>query len=235
MRIKNWRSYQHYTNRSPEWVKLHFDLLTSSTWVMLDDASRVLAVACMLIASRHNGEIPEDVEYVRRVAYLNTPPDFDPLLKVGFLEKCENAGENSGGASSVLADASKVLAVDPKCLTRGEEKRGEEKRIRREEKREELASLRSQATTLHGEFNNVKLTPEEYDKLLTRHGVDALKAGIEVLSAYIETSQKGKKYTNHYAVMLKPWIWDEAALRMPTLERDRPAPRHWEANTGPVL
>lgn len=232
MKIKNWRKYQHYSNRSPDWIKLHFDLLTSPTWVTLDDASRVLAIACMLIASRHNGEIPENAEYVRRVAYLNTLPDFKPLFACGFLENSENTGENGGGASSVLADASRLQANA--CL---EKKREEEreKRIEEKEKRRELASLRSQGTTPLGEFQNVILTTEEYAKLLDKRGEEALKVGIEVLSAYIETSPKGKKYTNHYAVMLKPWVWEEVAKRMPVVERDRPAPRHWEANTGPVL
>lgn len=60
---------------------------------MLDDASRVLAVACMLIASRNSGEIPDDPEYVRRVAYLNRKPDFSPLIKTGFLTVQADASE----------------------------------------------------------------------------------------------------------------------------------------------
>lgn len=100
MRIKNWKTYQHYKKRNPPWIKLHFAMLSSADWVMLDDASRVLAIACMLLASRNEGEIPDDPEYFQRVAYLNSPPDFKPLLKCGFLED----------ASAMLADASKMLA-----------------------------------------------------------------------------------------------------------------------------
>jgi len=230
MRIKNWRDYQHYSNRTPEWIKLHFDLLTSPTWVMLDDASRVLAVACMLIASRHNGEVPENADYVRRVAYLNTIPDFKPLLACGFLEKCENTGEKDGGASSVLADASGMQASA--CL---EKNRVEENKRRREERRT-LASLRSQDSLLLGEFQNVRLTTEEYAKIKEKQGDERTKEGIEVLSAYIANSKKGQKYTNHYAVMhARSWVWDEVDKRMPVQERDKPAPRHWDANTGPVL
>lgn len=92
--VKNWQRFQHYKDRNPPWIKLHFELLSSETWVMLDDASRVLAVACMLIASRNEGMVPNNPDYVKRVAYLNTKPNFKPLIECGFLE-------------NPLADASK--------------------------------------------------------------------------------------------------------------------------------
>lgn len=86
--IKNWAEYQHYKDRNPPWVKLHWNLLTSMDWMVLDDASRVLAVACMLVASRNGGQIRADLEglkYLEKVAHLNTPPDLTPLIECGFL------------------------------------------------------------------------------------------------------------------------------------------------------
>ena len=103
--IAKWEEYQHYRDRCPPWIKLHYSLLTSPTWVMLDDAGRVLAIACMLIASRNGGDVPGDPEYMRRVAYLNNPPNFAPLLECGFLTTVPNA-------SAVLADASALKADD---------------------------------------------------------------------------------------------------------------------------
>lgn len=85
-RVKNWRQFQHYSDRNPPWIKLHFSMLSSMDWVTLDDASRVLAVACMLIASRNEGVVPSNPEYIRRVAYLNKSPNFKPLIDCGFLE-----------------------------------------------------------------------------------------------------------------------------------------------------
>ena len=85
-RVKNWRQFQHYSDRNPPWIKLHFAMLSSSDWVMLDDASRVLAIACMLIASRNDGEVPDNPDYIKRVAYLNKTPNFKPLIDCGFLE-----------------------------------------------------------------------------------------------------------------------------------------------------
>lgn len=85
-RIKRWQDFQHYRDRNPPWIKLHFALLSSQDWVMLDDASRVLAVACMLVASRHDGLVPDDPAYLKRVAYLHRTPNFKPLIDCGFLE-----------------------------------------------------------------------------------------------------------------------------------------------------
>ena len=84
-RIKNWDQFQHYKDRNPPWIKLHFALLSSEDWVVLDDASRVLAVACMLIASQNDGVVPGNLKYIKRVAYLNDEPDLTPLIDCGFL------------------------------------------------------------------------------------------------------------------------------------------------------
>lgn len=96
--VRNWRRFQHYKDRNPPWIKLHFELLASESWVMLDDASRVLAVACMLIASRNNGLVPNSPDYLKRVAYLNKPPNFKPLIDIGFLESASDCKQ-------MLADA----------------------------------------------------------------------------------------------------------------------------------
>lgn len=83
-RIANWDQYQHYKDRSPPWIKLHVDILSSKTWVMLDDESRVLALASMIIASKNSGKVPNDASYMKRVAYLKTC-NFKPLIEIGFL------------------------------------------------------------------------------------------------------------------------------------------------------
>jgi len=111
LRIRNWRKFQHYKDRSPPWIKLHYDLISSKDWVTLDDCSKLLAVVCMLIASRNDGCIPNDPEYIQRVAYLKKKVDLKPLVECGFLE----------------ADASsrkQMLADDPPEERRGEERRG---------------------------------------------------------------------------------------------------------------
>ena len=51
-----------------------------------------------------------------------------------------------------------------------------------------------------GEFKNVKLSDEEYQKLITKFGETGTKQRIENLSEYI--ASKGKKYSSHYATIL---------------------------------
>lgn len=82
--IKNWKRYQHYKDRNPPWIKLHFEMLSSEDWAMLPDASKALMIACMLIASRNEGRVPNKPAYIQRVAYMEHC-DFQPLLQSGFL------------------------------------------------------------------------------------------------------------------------------------------------------
>lgn len=130
-KIKNWQDFQHYKDRAPPWIKLHNTLLTSEVWVMGNDATRALVVASMLLASRNNandGTFNGDPEYVKRFAYLNSTPDFKPLIKYGFVE--------------LVQDASTMLAS---CNT--EERREEEKR---EEPAPAKAAAFSPKTRLEG-------------------------------------------------------------------------------------
>lgn len=116
-KIRNWSKYQHYKDRNPPWIKLHFELLASEDWVALSDASRVLAIASMLIASRNDGYVPSDPKYLKRVAYLNSIPDFTELLGCGFLLLDDDA-------SKTLADASVSVSVSVSEGGVGETKRG---------------------------------------------------------------------------------------------------------------
>jgi len=83
--IRNWRRFQHYKHRNPPWIKLHTEILSSEDFVVLDDASKLLAVVCMVIAAKHNGLVPAIPAYLKRVAYLDKEPNLKPLIECGFL------------------------------------------------------------------------------------------------------------------------------------------------------
>ena len=57
----------------------------------------------------------------------------------------------------------------------------------------------------YGEFSNVKLTIDEYNKLLNEFGSDLLHKAIKFLDEYIE--DKGNKYKSHYMTMRR-WVFD---------------------------
>lgn len=123
-RVANWSEYQHYKDRNPIWIKLYGSILSSEMWVGCSDASRVLAIVCMVIASKNNGCVPaQNLAYIRRQAYLDyevTLESFKPLIDCGFLE------DASGLLAPCYHDASEML----------DQRREEE---RREEERQNLA------------------------------------------------------------------------------------------------
>jgi hypothetical protein len=123
--VKEWKIYQHYKDRNPPWIKLHRELLTSNTWVTMDDASRVLAIAIMLLAAATGNRIPADPAYLMRVAYLNKKPDWSKLLQVGFIEIIGENETVQADASTALAGAS-VLQADARPEKRREEERRED-------------------------------------------------------------------------------------------------------------
>jgi len=178
--IRNWREYQHYKDRNPPWIKLHYELLSSRDWVMLDDAGRVLAVACMLLASRNDGMVPDDPAYVKRVAYLNKKPNFAPLVDCGF-----------------LVSDSPLPTPSPEEETENRD---------RDRDRDASASLASACKRPYGEFQGVKLTDQEYIKITEKQGEERLIKGIAILDDYMRS--KGKRYKDHYAVLKETsWVW----------------------------
>lgn len=52
----------------------------------------------------------------------------------------------------------------------------------------------------YGEFNNVKMTTAEFEKLVQAEGADRANALIEELSSYL--ASRGKRYKSHYATLL---------------------------------
>ena len=89
--IIHWGKYQHYKKRRPPWFKLYQDLFSSSAWVDGDDASRALMIASMMLASRTQNKIPARPGYIRKVACLNSDPDFTHLLDTEFVRFVEDA------------------------------------------------------------------------------------------------------------------------------------------------
>jgi len=59
-----------------------------------------------------------------------------------------------------------------------------------------------------GELGKVRLSQSEYDKLVEKHGEEAVKAGIELLDGYVGGKRRDP-YANHYAVMKDgSWVWE---------------------------
>lgn len=196
LEIPTWKDYQHYKDRCPPWIKLHFSLLSSPSWVMLSDASKLLAVVCMMLASRNDGKVPNDPTYLKRVAYLDEIPDLLPLIKLGFLV-------------NPLADASTCNQPQAKDTT--EERRGEER----------IEEKPSSATTIAGYSKAFESFWQIYPKRVNKGSAwksfkrinpeeyPAIRAGIERKKLCDDWLKDNGKFIPHPATWLNARGWED--------------------------
>lgn len=121
LRIKEWAKYQHYKDRNPPWIKLYREMLTSYTWVVLDDASRLLAVVCLLLAAETDNKIPLDRDFIQRRAQLKARPDVRKLVEVEFAEVFDDQlleGEASMLLASCTSETETEAETDTKTHSR---------------------------------------------------------------------------------------------------------------------
>jgi hypothetical protein len=91
-KIRNWERFQHYSDRTPQWVKLHREILSSEDWMMGSDETRLLMIVLILLAAQQGdaGYIEVmSVEYIKLFGALRFDPDLQPLLDSRFIETIE--------------------------------------------------------------------------------------------------------------------------------------------------
>lgn len=85
---KNWKSFQHYKDRAPAWIKLHKGLLTDFSFNRLPLASRALAPMLWLLASEYeDGAITatrEEIAFRLHVTDKDLADAITPLIDSGF-------------------------------------------------------------------------------------------------------------------------------------------------------
>jgi hypothetical protein len=89
--VCGWEKFQHYKDRDPPWIKLYRDLLSSESWVLGTDHSRLVQIASTLLAARYQNATPLNYNLFRKVASLDlTEKQFKEALAhlaaTGFLE-----------------------------------------------------------------------------------------------------------------------------------------------------
>ena len=211
-RVKNWSTHQHYKHRDPPWVKLQFATLSSADWVALDDASRVLMVACILLASRKGGEIdgsPAGLEFIKRVAYLRKTPNLKPLIDCGFLVV----------ASDLQADASVLQA------NRAPEQSRAYKQEQSKAEPPETKSVSKSAA-----LQDFKLTPE-LRAWAKEHGWEAsVEAHYNYFVDYIKAQPKNR-YKDLEAAFRNCVRGDWGSIRRNGI-KETPSSNWWERTSG---
>ena len=89
-----------------------------------------------------------------------------------------------------------------------------------------VAKVEKEPFEKYGDFQNVKLTAEQYATSLKYYGdnEERLMAGIKILDEYLETNPK-KKYANH-SLVLKNWVKDEVIKKQGWLDVEVDYDRH---------
>lgn len=70
IKIKNWKNYQHFKNRTPPWIKLYREILDDPQWHGLDGECAKTLVMLWLIASEdktHQGLLQEEKKLAFRL------------------------------------------------------------------------------------------------------------------------------------------------------------------------
>jgi hypothetical protein len=129
-RVRNWEKFQHYKDRNPPWVKLYTSWPEDYEWSQWSDASKLLAVCILMLASRSGNRIPLDPKWMQQRFSLQRPPDLAPLIAVQFLEEIQELQTPEQNASTLLADCKHDASL--RALAREEESREEERRDRGE-------------------------------------------------------------------------------------------------------
>jgi hypothetical protein len=105
-RVKGWQDFQHYTGRTPPWIKLHRKLLDDRKYNSLPLASMALAPLVWLLASETKDGIytgtAEDLAFRLRWKIQNVEAGLKPLVAAGFLIEERDA---SGMLAERLQDA----------------------------------------------------------------------------------------------------------------------------------
>ena len=125
IRPKNWPDFQHYTKRTPPWIKLHRTLLDDFEFHCLPVASKALAPFLWLLASECvNGEISgttERIAFRMRMSEADFVDAVKPLVHSSFFDCLQDA-------SNVLAGCTQHAIVETEREAEGETEKRESKR-----------------------------------------------------------------------------------------------------------
>lgn len=108
--IKNFRTFQHYKDRNPPWIKLYTALLEDYDFLALSDAARSQLMLIWLLASRTDGCVPNDPRWIATAIHATGPVRLEKFIEAGFLVPVE---EGLGNIPSTRAGwASRYISAE---------------------------------------------------------------------------------------------------------------------------
>lgn len=83
--VADLQHFQHYKDRCPPWVKVHWSMLDDHRYMDLSETDRHRYIMCVLIASRVDNRIKNDPLYLAKMMRLSEPVDLTSLINSGLL------------------------------------------------------------------------------------------------------------------------------------------------------
>lgn len=85
LRVRKWEAHQHYKDRRPAWIKLHAAVLQDYEFTRLPDATKAHLVSLWILASRENGWVVDDAQWIATRIGATEPVNLQVLVAQGFL------------------------------------------------------------------------------------------------------------------------------------------------------
>jgi hypothetical protein len=120
-RIKNWRKFQHYSDRKPPWIKLHLSLMHEIKYLALTDKAKITLVHCWMAAAelwKPDKEpeplLPSDTKLLKSLLKLEGNLRINELKLSGYLihVPSENKDLQPDVSSTPLAKCSTETEVE---------------------------------------------------------------------------------------------------------------------------
>lgn len=101
--VKNWRTFQHYADRRPPWIKLYVSLLDDLEFFRLSDSEQIAIVKVWMLAARVGHPLPNDPRVIQNRAGVK-PRTLQRLIDGGWLELVNEPGQQVEWASRHIPD-----------------------------------------------------------------------------------------------------------------------------------
>lgn len=148
--VKNWRTFQHYTDRRPPWIKLHRTILDDCDLLKSPVESRAIVCLLWLLASESGDgtftDKHEDIAFRLRIKQSEVDKGISGLISIGYISRYHDA-------SAVLADCKQEDML---------EREGEREKETEKEKRKNTPCLFVNCD--FAEFDKFKAALPEWDE-----------------------------------------------------------------------
>jgi hypothetical protein len=194
---KNWKSFQHYKDRSPAWIKLHKGLLDDFDFACLPVASRALAPCLWLLASEYeDGQINMSLDALAfrlRMTRGDLADALNPLIESEFFD-----------ASEPLAESKQDACLEKEDIEK--RKRKEDTRAASPSKNENFEKFKKDYPKRAGNYG-WKAAERKY-LALVKTGVDPAAISTAV-ARHAEEMRKLKRIGTEFVPMPASWLNQE--------------------------